>query len=52
MSPGVVIVEFASVADKRKVFRARGKLADCEARAEGLRTQWEAENLYIKEGKG
>lgn len=76
VSPGVVIVEFASVADKRKVFRARGKLAGCdvwlsddltplqqkqksaawakfkEARAEGLRTRWEAEKLYIKEGEG
>ena len=29
VSPGVVIVEFATVADKRKVFRARGKLAGC-----------------------
>ncbi len=28
-SPGLVIVEFGSVADKKKVFRARGKLAGC-----------------------
>ena len=29
VSPGLVIVEFANVADKRKVFKARGKLAGC-----------------------
>ena len=29
VSPGLVIVEFASVADKRKIFRARGKVAVC-----------------------
>jgi len=29
VSPGLVIVEFATVADKRKVFKARGKLAGC-----------------------
>ena len=29
LSPGLVIVEFATVADKRKVFKARGKLAGC-----------------------
>ena len=29
VSPGVVIVEFFTVADKRKVFRARDKLAGC-----------------------
>ncbi len=28
-SPGLVIVEFGSVADKKKVFRTRGKLAGC-----------------------
>ena len=73
VSPGLVIVEFATVADKRKVFKARGKLAGCnvgldddltplqqkqkyaawakfkEARAQGLKTRWEAEKLYIKE---
>ena len=76
VSPGLVIVEFANVVDKRKVFRARGKLAGCnvgldddltplqqkqksaawakfkEARAQGLKTRWEAEKLYIKEGEG
>ena len=75
VSTGMVIVEFATVADKRKVFKARGKLAGCnvgldddltplqqkqrsaawakfqEARAQGLRTRWEAEKLYIKEGE-
>ncbi len=74
-SPGLVIVEFGSVADKKKVFRARGKLAGCnvgldddltplqqkqkaaawdkfkEARAGNLKTRWEAEKLYIKQGK-
>ena len=73
MSPGLIIVEFATVADNRKVFKARGKLAGCnigldddltplqqkqkyaarakfkEARAQGLKTRWEAEKLYIKE---
>ncbi len=74
-SPGLVIVEFGSVADKKKVFRARGKLAGCnvgldddltplqqkqkadawdkfkEARASNLKTGWEAEKLYIKQGE-
>ena len=74
-SPGLVIVEFGSVADKKKVFRARGKLAGCsvgldddltplqqkqkaaawdkfkEARAGKLKTRWEAEKLYIKQGE-
>jgi len=74
-SPGLVIVEFGSVADKKKVFRARGKLAGCEvgldddltplqqkqkaaawdkfkeARAGNLKTRWEAEKLYIKQGE-
>ena len=73
--PGLVIVEFGSVADKKKVFRARGKLAGCkvgldddltplqqkqkaaawdkfkEARAGNLKTRWEAEKLYIKQGE-
>ena len=29
MNPGLVIVEFDGVADKRLVFKARGKLAGC-----------------------
>ena len=76
VSPGLVIVEFASVVDERKVFKARGKLAGCkvgldddltplqqkqksaarakfkEAGAQGLKTRWDAEKLYIKEGEG